>query len=154
MTKTTITRLWLLGLVTLVVGLAVGGVSLGLMLAYGGTFTPAPSGSGYDFTPTINSYFWTTAGFMVTGFTIAAAGAVLQLAAWVGALIRTYELADKTWFAVLLIGGLIGLAFSLAGFATMVAYVVAGPRDLAPQAPRSETLESPLPRTGPLVHAH
>lgn len=152
MTKTTITRLWLVGLVALVIGLAIGGVSLGLMLAYGGTYTPAPSGNGYDFAPTINSYFWSTLGFMIAGFVIAAAGGVAQLAAWVGALINTYELESKTWFAVLLIAGLIGLAFGLVGFGAMVAYLVAGPRD-APLALEPRAEETPLPRTAPLVHA-
>lgn len=161
MIKTTITRLWLVGLVALVIGLAIGGVSLGLMLAYGGTYTPALSGNGYDFNPTINSYFWTTLGFMITGFTIAAAGGVMQLAAWIGALVNTYQLADKTWFLALLICGLVGLAVSIIGFGAMVAYLVAGPdglRQAAPQLaptgapPRLE--ESPLPRTAPIVHAH
>lgn len=161
MTKTTVTRLWLVGLVTLVVGLAIGGVSMGLMFAYGGTYTHALSGNGYDFNPTINSYFWTTLGFMIAGFTIAAAGGVMQLAAWVGALINTYQLVDKTWFLVLLICGLIGLTVSLIGFGVMVAYLVAGPdglRQMTPQTAPSEAPprleESSLPRTAPLVHAH
>jgi len=36
-------------------------------------------------------------------------------------------LQDKTWFIVLLVGGLLGLNFGLVGFAAMVAYLVAGP---------------------------
>ena len=47
----------------------------------------------------------------------AAVGSVLQLAGWVGALVNTYQLADKTWFVVLLIGGIIGLSFFLVAYA-------------------------------------
>lgn len=127
MTKSTITRTWIAGLVVLAAGLVVAGISVGLMLAYGGTFTAAPSGNGYDFVPRTDNFFWTTVGFMVLGFTTAAVGGIVQLAAWVGALINTNRIADKTWFAVLLIGGLLGLVFAPLGFAAMVAYLVAEP---------------------------
>jgi hypothetical protein len=139
MTKSTITRTWIAGLVVLAAGLVVGGISLGLMLAYGGTFTAAPSGNGYDFVPRTDSFFWTTVGFMVLGFTVAAVGGIVQLAAWVGALINTNRIADKTWFAVLLIGGLVGVVFAPVGFAAMVAYLVAGPDGMLVQQPAART---------------
>lgn len=84
MTKSTITKTWLAGLIVVIAGLIVGGVSLGLMLAYGGTFQPAPSGNGSDYVPSLNATFWTTLTFMILGFTVAAAGGVVQLVAWVG----------------------------------------------------------------------
>jgi hypothetical protein len=127
MTKPTITSTWVAGLVVLAAGLALAGISLGLMLAYGGTFTAAPSGNGYDFVPRFDNVFSTTVGFLVLGFTVAVVGGIVQLAAWVGALINTNRIADKTWFSVLLIGGLLGLALAPVGFAAMVAYLVAGP---------------------------
>lgn len=127
MTKSTITRTWIAGLIAIVAGLIVGGLGVGLMLAYGGTYTPAVSGSGYDFVPRLDGFFWTTIGLMVVGFGAALVGGVMQLVAWIGALIGTYALADKTWFVVLLAGGLAGLAFGLVGFAVMVAYLIAGP---------------------------
>lgn len=131
MTKATVTRTWVAGLVVFAAGLIMGGVSLGLMLAYGGQFSAAPSGNGYDFVPSIDGFFWTMVGLMVAGGTIAAAGGIVQLAAWIGALVNAYQLEDRTWFTVLLVGGLLGLAFGLAGFAAMVAYVIAGPDGLA-----------------------
>ncbi len=127
MSKASITRMWIAGLIILVAGLAVGGISLGLMLANGGTWEPAASGNGSDFIPTINGFFWTTVGFMIAGFTIAAVGGVIQLAAWIGALVNTYQLEDKAWFIILLVGGLLGLAVGLIAFAAMVAYLIAGP---------------------------
>lgn len=127
MSKASITRMWIAGLIVLVAGLAMGGISLGLMLANGGTWVPAASGSGSDFIPTINGFFWTTIGFMIVGFTIAAAGGIVQLAAWIGALVNTYQIEDKAWFIVLLAGGILGLVSGVFGFAVMVAYLVAGP---------------------------
>jgi hypothetical protein len=127
MTKATVTRTWIVGLIVLVAGLLVGGISLGLMLAYGGTYVSSPSGTGSDFVPTLNGVFWTTLGFMILGFTAAAIGGVIQLVAWIGALMNTYQIEDKTWFVILLVGGLLGLIFGLIGFAAMVAYLIAGP---------------------------
>ncbi|HKS70072.1 MAG TPA: hypothetical protein VJQ45_06610, partial [Ktedonobacterales bacterium] len=121
MTKLTITRTWVIGLIVLVAGLLVGGLGVGLMFAAGGTYEPAASGYGTDFVPRLDGLFWLTIGMMVVGFTAAAAGGVMQLVAWIGALVNTYALADKTWFVVLLTGGLVGLAFGLVGFAVMIA---------------------------------
>jgi hypothetical protein len=59
-----------------------------------------------------------------------------------GALVNTYRLQDKTWFAVLLAGGLLGLAFGLLGFAAMVAYLVAGPDGMSAGQPRNLALAS------------
>jgi hypothetical protein len=133
MTKSTITRTWVAGLAILAAGLVIGGISIGLMLAYG--FTAAPNGDGYDFVPSTGNFFWTTVGFTVLGFTAAAVGGIVQLAAWVGAMINTNRIADKTWFSVLLIGGLLGLVFAPIGFAAMLAYVVAGPDGSLVQRP-------------------
>lgn len=127
MTKPQITRIWVVGIIVSVVGLIIAGISLGLMLANGGTYVPAAGGNGYDFIPRTDSYFWSTVGFMIVGGVIAAAGGIAQLVAWIGALINTYQLQDRTWFIVLLAGGLIGLAVGLTQLAVMIAYVIAGP---------------------------
>ena len=127
MTKHTVTRTWLAGFVVFVVGLIVGIVSLVLIFAFGGHYSPAPTGNGYDFEPVLDAFFWTMLGLTITGFICVLAGGIVQLVAWVGALTNTYQLQDKTWFAVLLGGGLLGLAFGLIGMATMLAYVIAGP---------------------------
>jgi hypothetical protein len=137
MRKPAITKLWLIGLIGLALGLLVGGLGLGLMLAYGGHYTATTTGNGYDFVPTFNAFFWTTFGLMVAGFTLAAAGGVAQLAAWIGALVNTYQLKDKAWFIALLAGGLLGVAFGLIQFAAMVAYLVAGPDGMALQQPEA-----------------
>lgn len=143
MRKSTITKTWIAGVILMAAGLLVGGVSLGLMLAYGGQFTPAPSGNGYDFTPRLDGFFWTMVSLMIAGFAVAAIGGIVQLTAWIGALINTYQLADRTWFVVLLAGGLLGLAFGIVGFAAMVAYVIAGPDGTVTWEPRLPTPAQP-----------
>src|SRR5690348_3220857 len=143
MRKSTITRTWVAGVILMAAGLLAGGVSLGLMLAYGGQFTAAASGSGYDFTPRLDGFFWTMVSLMIVGFTVAAVGGIVQLTAWIGALVNTYQLADRTWFVVLLAGGLLGLAFGVVGFAAMVAYVIAGPDGTATEEARLPTPAQP-----------
>jgi hypothetical protein len=153
MTKTTITRTWFAGLIVLAAGLLLGGISLGLMLAYGGQFTAAPNGTGYDFIPRLDAFFWTTVSLMIIGFTVAAIGGIVQLAAWIGALVNTYQLADRTWFIVLLAGGLLSLAFGLVGFATMVAYLVAGPDGMPARPPMPAPTRAPEARPPTLAAA-
>ena len=60
-------------------------------------------------------------------------GFIGGLVSWIGALLNTAELQDKTWFVLLLLLGL----FSF-GLVAMIAYVIAGPdgkvRQVAPTA--------------------
>jgi hypothetical protein len=130
MTKSTITRTWIAGLVVLAAGLVLAGVAIFLMLAYGGTFTQTSTNS-YDFVPNLDSYFWMTVGLIIAGGILAGVGGIVQLAAWIGALVNTYRLQDKTWFTILVLGGIFGLVFGLVGFAVMVAYVIAGPEGMS-----------------------
>lgn len=148
MTKSTIVRTWLGGLIALGAGLLLAGLSIVLMLAYGGTFNPAADGNGYDFLPSTDGFFWLTISGIIAGGIVAAAGGIVQLVAWVGALVNTYSLPDKTWFGVLLVGGLIGFAMGIVGLATMTAYVIAGPdgaalRVQAPAAGAAPTALAP-----------
>lgn len=151
MRKPTITRVWLIGVAVFIVGLVICGVALGLLFTNAGTYVPAASGNGYDFVPRTDSYFWTTVGFASAGCLIAIAGAIAQLVAWVGAVVNTYALLDKTWFYVLLIGGLIGLAFGLVQFAVMIVYVIAGPDGMAAPELRQPMREPPMQPPAPLA---
>jgi hypothetical protein len=148
MTKSTITRTWIGGLAALALGLVIAAFAIVLMLAYGGSFTAAPSGNGYNFVPSFDGFFWTMVALVIAGFSVTALGGIVQLAAWIGALVNTYTLQDRTWFAVLLAGGLLGLAFGLLGFAAMVAYLIAGPDGFAVRQPRAP---APTSRPSTLV---
>ena len=63
-----------------------------------------------------------TVGLLVIASVMIAAGTVAAIASWVGALLNTAQLEDKTWFAALHVLGLVSL-----GWLGMIAYVFAGP---------------------------
>ena len=63
-----------------------------------------------------------TATLVIAGSLAMIAGTVAGVVSWVGALLNTYQLEDKTWFASLLALGLVSC-----GVLAMVAYVLAGP---------------------------
>ncbi len=62
-------------------------------------------------------------------------GGIMQLAAWMGALISTMRERRRGWFIALLVLGLLGLEF----FA-MIAYFLAVPEDQEPVPLRSPTV--------------
>lgn len=68
---------------------------------------------------------------------LAAAAAVFV--AWIGAVLATAELPEKTWFVLLLVVGMLGFVFLAA-----LAYVVAGPdRMPRPQVPGADAPSLP-----------
>lgn len=125
MRKSMVTRTWIGGLVAIVAGLVAIGAGTGLIFAAGGTYGGP---SGQDFYPTLNPFFWGMVALASAGTFAAVVGLVLQFVAWIGAMVNTYALPEKTWFVVLLIGGLLGfVGFVVAPFAVMVGYLIAGP---------------------------
>lgn len=76
---------------------------------------------------------WTTLAVIVVAGLAVVGGAIGGLVAWIGALLNTARVEDKTWFILLLVLGL----FSF-GFIAMVLYVIAGPDGMLPQAPREQ----------------
>ena len=149
MTKSVITKTWIGGLAVFGAGIVVAIVGVFLMLAYGGTFIQvAGSTNSYDFVPSLNGTFWFTIGVIVLGGMVALVGSVVQLVAWVGGLVNSYALPEKTWFLVLLLGGIFSVVFAPIGFAAMVAYVVAAP-DGTPY--RNVPASIPAQQPGPLA---
>ena len=61
-------------------------------------------------------------GLVIVGSLVILAGTVAAIVSWIGALLNTWQLQDKVWFAALFAGGLLGV-----GVIAMIAYVVAGP---------------------------
>jgi hypothetical protein len=70
---------------------------------------------------------WTLASLLGLATLVFVGSGVAMFVAWIGAVLDTASLADKTWFIVLLVVGLLGMVF----FAT-IAYVAAGPVGLRP----------------------
>jgi hypothetical protein len=137
MKKSTITKTWLAGLAVLVAGLIVGGISLGLLLTKGGYWVQVPGTTSWNFHARTDSYFWTTLTWVIVGFSVAAIGGIVQIVAWIGAVANTAGLQDRTWFTILLVGGLVGLVSGFVGLAAMVAYLIAGPDGTALRQPAS-----------------
>jgi len=112
--------------VKLFVGSAVAFVA-GILLALGAVWFAYANGafvmSGPDVTgiqPT--AFAWSTVGLLVLAMLAIIGGLFGGLVSWIGALLNTAELDDKTWFIVLLVLGLMSF-----GVVAMIAYVIGGP---------------------------
>ena len=124
MSKSTVTRLFVGGLVAMGAGIV-----LGLVAVVGGLTAGAITiGDGGTVEISGGALSWTIV-LLVIAFIAFLGGSIAGLVSWIGALINTYELADKTWFFLLLILGLISF-----GFVAMIAYVFVGPDGTAQRA--------------------
>src|SRR5689334_24933844 len=101
-------------------GLARRRAAVALALASGGLVRDGPDVTGIRETP----FGWVMAGLAGVAILVMLAAAVTQFAAWVGAVINTAQLKDKTWFIILLVTGLLSF-----GFIAMIIYLIAGPAD-------------------------
>lgn len=140
MRKSTITKTWVSGLVAMAIGFVIAAVAIGLTFAEGGgtgTYTPVDHGYTFNYVWREGVFSGTMVGIIVAGFLVACAGFIVQLVAWIGALVNSSQLHDKQWFGVMLIAGVfIGL-----GLVVMIAYVIAAPdayeeKDTVAGAPR------------------
>ena len=125
MTKSNVTKLFMGSLIAIVAGVFV--VALGFIAALAsGTFVmEGPDVTGFQLSSSTSAAF----GLAFIGLLGIIGGGIGQFAAWIGAVVNTSRLEDKTWFIVLLVLGLLSF-----GFIAMVAYVIAGPDGT--QAPR------------------
>ena len=118
MSKATITRLFIGSGIAIVTGaiLAIAGVWLAIAndsFVMNGNDIVGLSGGALA---------WSGLGLGLVGLTAVVAGFIGGLVSWIGALLDTWRLDSKTWFAVLLLLGIFNL-----GFFAMVAYLLAGP---------------------------
>lgn len=76
------------------------------------------------FVPTLGQgpFLWAIVAVVLVGLVAAAGGAIVQVVAWIGALVNPNQLQDKLWFALTLTLGLMGL-----GLPIMIAYLIAAP---------------------------
>ena len=65
---------------------------------------------------------WSLVGLVVVGVLAVLGGLIGQFVAWIGAVLNTSRLEDKTWFILLLVLGLLSF-----GFVAMLVYVIIGP---------------------------
>ena len=126
MSKSTVTRLFFEAILAFAVGLVVALATVVAALAGGVLTIGGPSVIAVDWEVFAGSLPW-----LLIAALVFAGGTLAALASWIGALLNTWQLEDKTWFVALLVLGL----FSF-GWVAMVAYVVAGPDATTPGAIR------------------
>jgi hypothetical protein len=121
MSKSSITRLFAGAIAAVAVGLIIGIAGVVWALANGAIVIDGSQ------VVTLNGgpFAWAIAALIVASLVVAA-GTLAAIASWVGALLNTSRLDDKTWFVVLLVLGLVSL-----GWVAMIAYVFAGPDSTA-----------------------
>src|SRR4051794_23798731 len=124
MTKSSVTRLFVGAIASFVAGLLLAIVGVIAAFANGVFVMSGPDVVGFSG----STFSWTAVALIVVGGLAMAGAAIAGLVSWIGALLNTVELEDKTWFVLLLVLGL----FSF-GFVAMVAYVIAGPDGLRPR---------------------
>ena len=118
MSKSTVTKLFVGGLIAVVGGIILAAAAIGVAFANGAFVMTGPDVTGIN-----PSGFTATLIVLITLGTLAiVGGAISQFVAWIGAVINTARLEDKMWFILLLVLGLLSF-----GFIAMLVYILAGP---------------------------
>ena len=118
MTKATITRVFLASAIAVVAGAVLALVAVMIAYANGAFVMRGSDVVGVQWTPMAAVII----ALGVVAVLVMMAGCIGGLVSWIGALLNTAQLEDKTWFIVLLVLGL----FSFGLFA-MIAYLIGGP---------------------------
>ena len=134
MTKSTVTRIFVGSVIAIAGGVVL--VAAGLFVAYAnGSFVMrGPDVVGIN----PSAFTWSMAGLGIVGILAIVGGALAQFLAWIGAVLNTSRLDDKTWFIVLLVLGLLSF-----GFIAMLVYLVAGPDGTRQSAKQTHPLGAP-----------
>jgi hypothetical protein len=149
MTKRTITIWWLTG-----VGVMIAGGLLALFTALGLASHIGALTANYQYTNYVpDSIFWALVSFIVLGGIAVLGGIVAQIVAWIGAVLNTHQLVDKTWYNVLLWCGvaaivltlLTGILGALFAWVLMIVYLAGGPDGMV----REPVLLQPIPAEPP-----
>jgi hypothetical protein len=132
MSKPTVTRLFIGGVIAVIAGAILAFVALWAAYAGGVFEMSGPDVVGINSNPAA----WTFIGLAILAAIAMIAGFIAGLVSWIGALLNTADLVDKTWFIVLLVLGLLSF-----GFIAMIAYVIAGPDSRS--LPRAQAMHAP-----------
>lgn len=137
MTKSMVTTIFVGSLIAVVGGVMVVVAAGALALATGTLVMDGPDVTGFQ----PSSLTLTAIGLALIGVLAIIGGSLGQFVAWIGAVVNTARLDDKTWFVVLLVLGLLSF-----GFIAMLVYVLAGPDGTAtaPAAPPATATQRPL----------
>jgi hypothetical protein len=118
MSKATISRLFIGSVIAVVTGAVVLFAAIWIAYVTDSFVMTGPDVTGIH----SNGLAWAMVGLAIISILAILGGCIGGLVAWIGALLNTAELTDKTWFIILLVLGI----FSF-GLVAMIAYVIAGP---------------------------
>jgi len=118
MTKSLVTKIFMSSLIAIVAGVFLVAAGFLIALATGTFVMEGPDVTGFE----LSSSTPAALALAVIGLIGIIAGGLGQFVAWIGAVVNTSRLDDKTWFVVLLVLGLLSF-----GFIAMVIYLLAGP---------------------------
>jgi hypothetical protein len=128
MSKATVTRLFIGSGIAIVSGAIVAIAAVWLAIANNVFVMAGPDIIGI----TGGALAWSLVALGILGGLAVAGGFIGGLVSWIGALLNTWQLEGRTWFAVLLLLGIFNL-----GFFAMIAYLLVGPDGRATTASRS-----------------
>jgi len=126
MSKATVTKLFIAGLIAVAAGAVAMVIAVGAAFASDVFVVSGPDVVGVNGSPLAFALL----GVAVIGGLTIIGGAIAGFVSWIGALLNTSQLQSKTWFLVLLLLGIFNL-----GFFAMIAYLIAGPDGTRRTAP-------------------
>ena len=119
MSKATVTKLFIGSVISVTAGAILAIAAVWVAIANGVFVMSGPDVVGVQG----SALAWAMLGLLgIVGGLAIVGGFIGGLVSWIGALLNTSELENKTWFIVLLVLGLFNF-----GFLAMLAYVIAGP---------------------------
>ncbi len=118
MPKPTVVKLFVGSVFAFVAGILLAFVAVWFAYASGAFVMSGPDVIGIETTP----FAWAMVGIFFLAMLAIIGGLIGGLVSWIGALLNTAQVDDKTWFIVLLVLGLLSF-----GIVAMIAYVIGGP---------------------------
>jgi len=118
MSKATVTKLFIAGLIAVAAGAVVVVIAVAAAYTSDVFIVDGANVVGVNGSPLA----FTLLAVAATGGVTIIGGAIAVFVSWIGALLNTSQLQSKTWFLVLLLLGIFNL-----GFIAMIAYLIAGP---------------------------
>jgi hypothetical protein len=134
MFKSTVTRLFVGGLIAAVAGVVV--ILASVSIAFANDVFVMDGSRVVDIQET--GLAFGLLGFTIIGALAIAGGVIAGLVSWIGALLNTWQLESKAWFVGLLLLGIFNF-----GFLAMIAYVITGPDGKRVEAARVAPASSP-----------
>ena len=127
MSKSTVTKLFLGSVIAVIAGVVVGFAAVWYAYLNDAFVMSGSDVVGIQATPGA----WGMVGLALVAGLAIVGGFLGGLVSWIGALLNTAQVEDKTWFILLLVLGLLSF-----GLVAMIAYVIGGPDGTQSKASR------------------